>query len=81
MIVLAYFDALGTQHTTEFRGLEAKIVAHEMDHLNGRMINYHMERQMEKNERLNDERDYRINKAKQRRRKMAKIHKRMNRRK
>jgi len=80
-VVLSYFDIFGMQHTTEFRGLEAKIVAHEMDHLSGRMINDHMERQMEKNERLNDERDYRINKAKEKRRKMAKIHKRMNRRK
>jgi peptide deformylase len=80
-IVLSYFDAFGTPFTTEFRGLEAKIVAHEMDHLKGRMINYHMELQMEKNERVLDERRESILKAKKLRKKMAKIHKRLNRRK
>lgn len=80
-IILSYYDAFGFEYQTEFRGMEAKIVAHEMDHLGGTMINTHIERQMEKAERLRDERLASREKAKLLRRKKAKIHKKMNRRK
>jgi peptide deformylase len=80
-ILLSYYDSFGFEFQTEFRGMEAKIVSHEMDHLNGTMINSHIERQMEKAERLRNERLASREKAKLKRRKMAKIHKRMNRRK
>jgi len=80
-IILEYYDAFGGFHSTEFRGMEAKIVAHEMDHLAGRMINYHIQAQIDKNERMRDERLEARERDKQKRRRMAKIHKRMNRRK
>jgi peptide deformylase len=80
-LVLHYYDTLGTDYTTEFHGMEAKIVCHEMDHLNGSIITGHLEQQMEKNRRLLSERHEAKKRSKNKRRRLAKIHKRMNRRK
>lgn len=79
-ITLSYYDSYGGRYLTEFTGLEAKIVAHEMDHLSGVMIINHMEADMEKNHRLEEERKLSKQKAKDKRRKMAKIHRKNNRR-
>ncbi len=80
-ITLRYYDAFGFHYDTEFYGLEAKIVAHEMDHLNGRMINSHIEIQMAKAERVRNERLESREREKQKRRRAAKKHRKMNRRK
>lgn len=79
-VTLFYYDAFGSDHTTEFHGMEAKIVAHEMDHLNGSLITSYMEVEMEKRKRLLSERHEAKKRAKDKRRRMAKIHKKMNRR-
>jgi peptide deformylase len=72
-ITLSYFDSMGANHTRVFSGIDAKIVAHEMDHLNGRLISCHAERALEKHERLIEEQK-RIKKAKkERRRKLSKM--------
>lgn len=37
-IILEYFDVVGQLITEKFTGLDARIVAHEIDHLNGKLI-------------------------------------------
>ena len=47
-VTLQYFDLSGELHNQTFTGFWAKAVAHEMDHLEGVMINQHLEKQLGK---------------------------------
>jgi len=41
-IMLKYFDLQGKEYREEFTGFKARVVQHEMDHLNGRLILDHL---------------------------------------
>ena len=40
-VLIKYFDEFGEDHTLQATGLLARVIQHEMDHLNGRLINGH----------------------------------------
>ncbi len=47
-LTIQYQDENGNTHSESFMGIWARIIAHEMDHLNGRLINHYLSLQMEK---------------------------------
>ncbi len=44
-VVLEYMDLAGEVHTETFSGLWARCILHEIDHLNGRLITYYLEKE------------------------------------
>jgi peptide deformylase len=42
-VVLSYFDIDGEEHEEEFLGFQARVIMHEMDHLQGTLIIEHMQ--------------------------------------
>lgn len=72
-LALSYYDVDGNHFTETFRGIEARIVCHEMDHLNGTMISHHLEQQEDRALRLKRERKRILRARKEKRRRLAKL--------
>jgi len=47
-VKLQFFDANGIMHVERFNGLEARIVMHEMEHLEGTLLSKHLENNLSK---------------------------------
>lgn len=75
-LVLQYCNVDGQPCTEEFSGPIARIICHEMDHLNGVLITDHLEKQMEKHARLQNEKLALRKKRAQARRKKRKLSRR-----
>jgi len=72
---LGYYDILGSYHVEDFIGLDAKVICHEMDHLNGRTIAFHAEREYDRKDNLAQEAKRVKKMKKEKRRRLAKLRK------